>query len=516
MWRRCAYPLVFIVALGVLFFLPAWRAADWALFSALHNATVPRWSEEVSLVDVPYYERDGNSSLIGYRRRVAALMQHLAAGSQGTPRVVLFDIDFIEQSEGAEHLVRGLQALAQRGVRVYAARDPFEHQPSTANRAVLRHLHGVGHTAFGTRGGVLLYRAEITRRDNTTLTALPIRVTRDIFQLPEAALPETLAVRLGATDAARAHSARWGHGAGALVPLDASAAVALDQRFVIVGSFAADADRFDARSGPELLAWALLARLARSDAQVGPRVLDSPWLYAFLLIVVPGLSAVSFRAAYKRLAGRPRAPLFSSALAITAGIATLAGMVAALFALGHLYCQVTLPAIGVLIAVALASLAAFSRELLASLQADLESGRLQASETYDVFISYSREPRNAQWVEEQVFKPLLAARHSDGTPFKVFFDTRNLRLGDFWYRRLALAIAGSRYFVPVYSDDYFDKAFCMHEMTLALARSAQKANFILPLRRTQKPVPAGYEHIQHVDVGARPDFIDEIIAHCAR
>jgi hypothetical protein len=68
----------------------------------------------------------------------------------------------------------------------------------------------------------------------------------------------------------------------------------------------------------------------------------------------------------------------------------------------------------------------------------------------------------------------------------------------------------------VYSDDYFDKAFCVHELTLALARSAQKAQFILPLLRTAKPVPPGYDHIQHIVVTAQPQFIEEVVAWCLK
>jgi hypothetical protein len=228
--------------------------------------------------------------------------------------------------------------------------------------------------------------------------------------------------------------------------------------------------------------------------------------------VLPAGSAVVFRAVRSRMKGTRARTWWASCAAVLFSLVCLIILVAVIYALGHLYTQVTLVFIAVIVAVAIACFAVFHEELLASLQADLESGKLQAAESYDVFISYSRDSGNAKWVEEQVFKPLCAARRVDGTPLNIFFDTRSIRVGDFWYRRLALAIAGSRYFVAVYSDDYFKKAFCLHELTLALARSAQKPDFVLPLLRTSNPVPPGFDHIQHIDVRQKPDFIEELLA----
>jgi hypothetical protein len=412
--------------------------------------------------------------------------------------------------------------LTSSNVRAYAPIDPLAKPASSANPSSLseplRLVTGVGHTLFQRRGAVLVYRSELSKSDGTVVSAIPVRVAKDLYGRPETSVPEIIAVRIGPKEVYEQHTFKYdGRGDDAqLSPLVNGAPVQLENKLIIVGSLEEDSDRFQGRSGPELLAWALLARMARADEAVGPRPLESPLLFAALLIVFPVTSVAVYQVTLRRRKTRERVMWLAAGFAVLLAVCGLGGVVAALYALGHLYAQVTLVVVAIVVAVAVACFATFHGQLLASLEADLESGKLQAAEIYDVFISYSREPSNAKWVEEHVCKPLASARHQDGTPFKIFFDTRSIRLGDFWYRRLALAIAASRHFVPIYSDDYFDKAFCQHEMTLALARSVKKPDFILPLRRTSKPVPPGYDHIQHVDVAAQPDFIKNVLSVCAR
>lgn len=502
---RFIFPLAYLFIVALLFFLPGRSALDWRLFSALFRGAAPPWPEDIVVMDVPRTGADGRFSLIDYRRRVADRMQQLAAGTHGTPRAVVFDIVFGRESEEAERLSAGMRALGARGIRRFATVDVRERAGSGGGfvAAALQQVDGVGHTEFGTRAGVLLYPLQRQSASGATVDALPLRVAADVYGIRDDSGARSAAVRLGARDALRAHLLR---------ATDAADAPRLDGRIVIVGSLDDDAERFDTRSGPELLAWALAARIARVDTLPGAQPLDAPWLALALTVVVPGLAVLVFNSVRRRIA-TPARNRIAAGVATTAGLLALAAVVATLLALGHLYAQVTLTALGVGVAVALAWVVAFQSELLASLQADLESGKLQTSERYDVFVSYSHEPANAKWVENNLVRPLAQARHADGRPFTVFFDTRNLRLGDFWYRRLALAIAGSRHFVPVYSDDYFSRAFCLHEMTLALARSAQKPDFILPLLRTDTPIPAGYEHIQYIDARTA-DFASRLVERC--
>lgn len=516
MKRLAAYIAAFLLCVVVLYFLPGWRTLDWQIFAALQRGETTPWSAEIEVIDVPYLRPDGRFSLVEYRVRLQQLMEHLAAAQQGKPKAVIFDIAFGEETEGAAALLAGLRTLGREGIRRYGAIDVDGEDGTKALPSSPRQLmDGVGHTRFERRGSVLLYAPQLRSDEGMVIEALAVRAAADLYATKERFAAPRVAVRLGAPSVLHDHLWHWreaGDPAGRLIPDAPHKDASLDGRIVIVGSLEKDADRFDGRTGPELLGWALSGRIARADSITGPQPLDAPALALALLVLVPALSASAFLAARKRIHLAARTPL-AALVAATGAALVLAAVVAVLVALGRLYAQVTLVMLASLAAIAFAWLHAFQREALASLHADLEGGKLQAAESYDVFISYSREPRNAQWVEAQVYKPLSLAHHPDGRPLKVFFDTRSLRLGDFWYRRLALAIAGSRHFVAVYSDDYFDKSFCLHEMTLALARSAQKADFILPLLRTSKPIPAGYEHIQYIDA-RQPGFIDEIVARC--
>jgi hypothetical protein len=413
---RLAYLLVYVLILCAVFFVPGWRSLDWKLFSTLHQSTAPQWSDELAIIDVPYVNDRGQFSLVDFRTRIGALMNHLADGAEGRPQAVLLDIAFGREVEGIEHLTTGLQKLGKAGVKRYAAIDLFAKRPSAGTddslSTPLRYVDGAAHTQFQQRSGVLVYTSEVHRTDGTLVSAMPVRVAKDLFGRPEAAIGETITVRIGPKDAQRLHTLKWqrqADGRQRLSPLAENVPASIDKRVVIVGSLDEDSNRFAGRSGPELLAWALLARIARTDAAVGPRPLDSPLLFAGLLIVLPAGSVFAFRAVRSRLGGQRGRTWWSAAVAILLGLGCLVILVAALFAVDRLYTQVALVFIAIVVAVALAGFSAFHRELLASLEADLESGKLQTAESYDVFISYSRETSNAKWVEEHVYKPLLAA-----------------------------------------------------------------------------------------------------------
>jgi hypothetical protein len=524
MLARAAYGLIYLGIVAVAFLLPGWRDADWRIFAALRGAQ-PAWRGEIVLIDVPYSQTRAE-----YRGRLAALLEHFVKGTSGRPTLVVLDIAVdAATEEGLPRLAAVLRALARERVKLYAAVQPLDDSGYPTADYMSRHaqsiyrdlLDGHGHTLFQQYAGVLVYPPQLELPDlaagvSKSLDALVVRIAQDRFGRPPAASAQPIVVTLGDPQAYRRHTLVWDFAGGELRPLENDVKAPLDERIVIVGSLAADKPHRQTRAGPELLAWALMERVARVDEATAPRLLDSPILFASLLLLLPAGSAAVFHVARGRLGLLRGRDWLTAMVAVLAGIALLVAVAGALRVLGLLYVQVTLVIAGIVAAVALAWFAAFQREVLASLSADLESGKLQAAESYDVFISYSRAPANASWVEEHVFQPLAGATRADGRALRVFFDRSSLRLGDFWYRRLALAIAGSRYFVPIYCDEYFDKAFCIHEITLAMARCAQRPGFVLPIRRTSKPVPEGYGHIQHVDVAQDPKFIEQVLARVTR
>ena len=136
-----------------------------------------------------------------------------------------------------------------------------------------------------------------------------------------------------------------------------------------------------------------------------------------------------------------------------------------------------------------------------------------AGQARDVFISYARDEKNARWVEENVLAALYAARRSDGKPLAVFFDRHAIKVGYAWYATIVDAICESKYFIPIYSHDYFSRPFCVDELNVAMVRRVDNPAFrILPIAHNAGPVPARYASVQYVEAEREPAFMDHILA----
>jgi len=72
-----------------------------------------------------------------------------------------------------------------------------------------------------------------------------------------------------------------------------------------------------------------------------------------------------------------------------------------------------------------------------------------------------------------------------------------------------LAIQGSRFFIPIYFRDYFDKDMCRQEIDCA--RNEQIGTLSCPSRVSRADGPVDYAYIQFIDVAKNPGFLDDII-----
>jgi len=87
---------------------------------------------------------------------------------------------------------------------------------------------------------------------------------------------------------------------------------------------------------------------------------------------------------------------------------------------------------------------------------------------YDVFVSYAHDPsENKAWVKNMIVGPLRALRHADGTPYRIFFDEAEIKVGRRWEATIELALLGTRCVVPVYSERYFERPYCREEIEIA-------------------------------------------------
>ena len=231
-----------------------------------------------------------------------------------------------------------------------------------------------------------------------------------------------------------------------------------------------------------------------------------------LVIAVPALSVVAFsRLRRLRLSGRIALSLPPLG-AVLVGFVLINFWVAVAYALGYIYPRVTLVAVGVMVATLLMWFHTRQQALRRAVEMQVSDDHSGITATYDVFISYSRTPENALWVTQNVYQPLHNFRGLDGRPLRVFFDTENIKTGASWYATLVEAINNSRYFIAIYSGDYFDKGFCRFEMERAAIKRVHQSDFIIPILREPVTVPSEYDHIQFDDARTNPDFMATILA----
>lgn len=485
-----------LAATLVAFGTDVWQEADWKLYEATSTQHAAPWPNDLALIDVPH-----DPDVTVFRGRLTQVAELLAAQPRGAPRAVVLDVQFTARNEGLPELMQALRKLQQANTKVYAAVDP--RHPSNGKPwpgYMAEHarplyegvLDGMGHTLFDQHGDVVKYDPRLDLGNGATLNSLVIKIAESHFERPLNAQEKPLLLHLGLPQSLRAHAARFDQ--GKLVPMTAGAAVDLSQRVIIVGSL--DADRVPGAtvSGPEYLAWALAARAARADSAEARLLANLPLLVGFTLALAGFAVAVAWWV-YRRAARSPQRMAWMCAAALLLPLLVLAATVAVLRAVNLVLGQVTLPALGVLLAVVLTALFTWRYRRWAAVHA----GAPADESAYDVFVSYSRtDPVHVQWVREQVVAPLREMTHPDGRKLRIFFDTHEIKVGDNWFERLLNAVGGSRCFLPVYSADYHAKHFCIYEITAAVRRHIQGNMAIVPVRIAGAPVPKAADGVQFV------------------
>ena len=496
--------LVWLAGMGLLTFAsPLWREADWWLFAHQLRASAPPLQRDLALLDVPH-----DADVARYRQRLIDTIKLLAQPGQA-PRAVVFDVQFVNDGRLVDELLAAMKTLRDQRTLLFAVVDPTQdgnprpgfmdkHERAIYERAI----DGQGHTVFETAAGVVKYDPLLALGDGQSVPALAVKAAETLFGRRVDADTRPVVVRLGQPDAVRAITLRFDPDSQAVTG-PASGPSAMAGRIVVIGSLAADQPLgLAGRSGPEHLLWALSARGLTQDAAEA-RLVAAPGLLLGLVLASGGLAAGLVRAIY---AAVPRSHSRLWALGVVAGavpVLLLATVATALGAAGLLLPQVTLPTLAALLASGLAVW--FTRRFLDWRHTMAEPPPVAAE--YDVFISYSRtDPAQVAWVQQQIVGPLEAARRPDGEPFTVFLDREALHPGEAWLQRLYHAVDASRFFVPVYSIDYFKKDYCQRELNHALRRQRVDSVFIVGVDVAGTPIPSPYDTYQSLP--ARPDDVD--------
>lgn len=533
--KRRYYALVFLLLLALTTALkPGFEALDWRVFAALDGRRPP-WPAEFHLVDVPW---DLNPAGIeAFRLDLTRVLQALAA-LDTPPRAVVLDLAISALPLGlTDDLASALDWLRGRGTPVFAGvdlRHPVTGEPDAAylerhaKTQVYDRIRGFGHNEYKVVGRAVWYEPCIVLRGGDPQApicegALAVTVAETLVGRPYDRQPDQRPVVVNLQGAHAPASHRWvvdAAAGGALGHPDAAdelaAAQALAHKVVVVGNLQHDRiGMLGDRPGTEVVALTVADQIAR-DASVAPlRLLThAGWLLGFTaLFSVAGVLCFS---ALRRRVPALRLNLSAAwALAVLAMLGALVLVVVGLRLVADLvYPQVSFVALATVYAVSLSAHRARMKLRARAMQEDVSGGTPGgAVEDYDVFISYSRTPKeNAAWVAANLAEPLARAQ-VDGRPLRVFFDQTSIRVGTSWYFKLAEAIQGSRCFVAVYTDEYFHKDFCRFEMGKAAVRLVRDRQFaVVPIVRGEVKVPAAFEHIQTLPAGDAARMVAQILA----
>lgn len=493
--------LIWLAGIALLTFAsPLWREADWWLFARQVRAAPPPLHPELTLLDVPWDPDVGR-----FRRQLLDVIEQMAVQGQA-PRAVIFDVQFVKDGRMVEELIAGLDALRALQTRVFAVVDPMdgrERDPAPDPHYLQRHeraiyergLDGQGHTEFAQAQGVAHYQPRLDLGDGQSVPALAVQVGERLFA--RAANDERpIVLRIGPSEALRsiqlAYDPATRRLAGSRPPAEL-----LRGRVVVVGSLAHDRPVTGGPPGPEYLLWALSAR-GQPAGDGEARLAADPRLLLALVFASGTLAAGLARVLFTQFPRWQSRLWLIGAVAGLGPVLLLAIVTQALGAAQLLLPQVSLPVLSALLAGGLS--AWFARRYLDWRWTAAEPPPIESA--YDVFISYSRtDPQHVAWVREQLVKPLEAARKPDGVPFSVFLDSEDLHPGEAWLQRLYHAIDASRFFVPVYSSDYFQKDYCQRELAHALRRQRANETFIVGVDVAGRKIPSPYDTYQALPAG---------------
>ncbi|GAC1407453.1 MAG: hypothetical protein NVSMB64_14400 [Candidatus Velthaea sp.] len=208
------------------------------------------------------------------------------------------------------------------------------------------------------------------------------------------------------------------------------------------------------------IAWAIDDRLGARQPYFDTVIM---WIVTTLF---SALAVLAFVPMWRRLKRRAHALPLTFTIALVLSFACLAALNIIFFQRGIVFTELTLVILGIITGLSVAlvwSLETVRHErFLVWLAA-----HANRSYRFDVFISYAHSAENTAWVEEHVVAPLSLATGPDGKPLRVFFDRDAISIGMEWYKRLVDSIEGSGYFVPIYSDTYFERYYCRDEIALA-------------------------------------------------
>ncbi len=515
LWQRYGkYAVAYAGIIVALAFLPFWNRADLAIFNLVVGLADSSDAGQVVAIDL-----DAQPTRV--RQRLVDVLGALASDPKLVPKAVVVDVA-LTAPPVPDALLAKLEALRAHGVDVYGALVPLDQSDAIAGAKPLDYDLYENGNAFSELGHAVL-RTPLGPMFNDRMVGyypaqVPISLnaqpgpsgrTQGDNLVPAIALAIANAgmPQFGPTTA---NVYFWTGPRDRLAILDganprAVAGTAVLRKIVVIGNPKTEIGPQIARSHLELLSWAIAEGLPDS-----PIPLFKPAIMWLLIILFSAVAVLTFVPTWRAVKTKAFALPVSCVVAFIASFALLVLFDVVLFKQHVIYTELTLVLIGIVTGIGVSfiwSLETIRHERFLVL---LRSAA-KVVERFDVFVSYARTPENSAWVESNLVTPLTQATCADGRQVRVFFDRSSIATGMDWYQRLVDGIEGSRYFVPVYSDGYFNRYYCRDEIELAILRRNEQADFVRPLSRLSKPPPGKYRKIEYRDARQAATFIEDLL-----
>ena len=503
-----------------------WHDLDYFLFGkvAFEDAQSIELRKDMVLVDIPYYAEGTQTFDRGnFRGRLANLLNTIddKIQSNDQPKAVILDIYFTNDSEGLDSLKSAIQRLKDKNVKVYGVYDMLghdetyfeKHDAKQARELYESYFDGFRlHTRIDHRSGVLSYDSDLEFKlesgGSQIIEALVVKVANDIKEENSGIYePRSYILPIGNEASISSKTYQFLNSGnsitdGTFKPLIAGTPeLNVNDKIIIVGSFAEDHLAGIDMTGTHLVSWALLDQLKNNVLSKQP--LDNPIVYVVLVVFFGILTAMLFALLFKYVKSLQTKPLILSILAILLSSLILFGLFKVILTTGKV-----MPIGLALIAIIISGLLSwrFAYKFLVT-------GIAEGSEKYDVFISYSHG--NSDWVKKNVFEPLDSFT-INGKRLNIFFDVKSIGIGEQFTSKYMWGIVDSRIFIPIMSEEYYGKNHCRNEMDLAYKRSVEKLLHIMPIVFSYDCVPEIYTHINFTDITVNPNFIEAIKEEIAK
>jgi len=511
--RLTVYIFIFLLLLCIATCITSfWQSLDYLVYRTfyLDDPAKIEMRKDIIVVDIPQKAQNtGNYDRANYRKRIADFLNTIA-GTDKRPRSILLDIYFENEPQELETLKTALENVPDE-TKIYGVYDMREYEEITfekneENQAVTiyeNYLEGFRlHTIFEEKMGVLFYESELPfpRQGGgyELIEALASRVARDHnFDDAPPLEPRGFVLPVGNKESIQRQTVQFLHEGNTTAGGTFSTPFEMEDKILIVGSLAADQITKINQTGVHLVAWALLDQL-KGNA-LAKRPLNKPAVYIGLVLFFALFAALLFALFFKYVKILQTKPFVIAILSFLASGILLVGVGAALLSLGVVI-PVGLPLIAILLSAVLSWRFAYKF---------LVTGVVEGAQKYDIFISYSRG--NSDWVIKNIYEPLTEFRKPNGDKLSIFFDRDSIGIGEAFTAKYMWAIVDSRFFLPVFSEEYYGKNHCRNEVDLAYKRSVEKLITLLPVAFSYDAVPQIYTHVNFIDITAKPDFINDIL-----